>query len=139
MPGGRIDYSRNLVRPVASSAGDDVTTRLTTAREVFAVDADVPANVLDWPARVAVELDGHEFEVVGAGLILGNTPRSARAFSLAAAGELTTSLEFKVKTRSYRSRVNCGSRPILRAQSGHNLEFIGKLAWLSKIPPAEVN
>ena len=95
------------------SAADPVATgaKLAAAREVFAIDAGVPASDLDWAARVAVGLDrlvadfaldgltyyyrgrdGNEFERVGAGMILGNTLLTARGIPASGEGDLKTCL-----------------------------------------------
>ncbi|MGA3079032.1 MAG: arabinose isomerase, partial [Bryobacteraceae bacterium] len=89
-----------------------------TAREVFAIDADVPASDLDWAARVAVGLDrlvadfaldgltyyyrgldGNEFERLGAGLILGNTLLTARGIPASGEGDLKTCLAMLMMDR----------------------------------------
>jgi L-arabinose isomerase len=86
----------DLAQCVAAAGADQVAAQLAAAREVFAIDANVPAADLDWAARVAVGLDrlaadfaldgltyyyrgldGNEFERLGAGMILGNTPPRA--------------------------------------------------------------
>jgi L-arabinose isomerase len=99
----------DLTKRVSAAAADEVEAKLAAAREVLAIDADVPASDLDWAARVAVGLDrlgagfaldgltyyyrgldGNEFERVGAGMILGNTLLTARGIPASGEGDLKT-------------------------------------------------
>jgi L-arabinose isomerase len=99
----------DLAQRVAVAGADEVDAKLAVAREVLAIDADVPAGDLDWAARVAVGLDrlvadfaldgltyyyrgldGNEFERVGAGMILGNTLLTARGIPASGEGDLKT-------------------------------------------------
>jgi L-arabinose isomerase len=99
----------DLTKRVSAAGADEVEAKLAAAREVLAIDADVPASDLDWAARVAVGLDrlvadfaldgltyyyrgldGNEFERVGAGMILGNTLLTARGIPASGEGDLKT-------------------------------------------------
>ena len=101
----------DLAKRVAAAGPDEIGAKLATAREVFAIDADVPAGDLNWAAQVAVGLDrlvadfaldgltyyyrgldGNEFERLGAGLILGNTLLTARGIPASGEGDLKTCL-----------------------------------------------
>ena len=44
----------DLSKRVSAATADEVRAKLAAAREVFDVDADVPASDLEWAARVAV-------------------------------------------------------------------------------------
>ena len=108
----------DLAKRVAAAGADEIGAKLATAREVFAIDADVPASDLDWAARVAVGLDrlvadfaldgltyyyrgldGNEFERLGAGLILGNTLLTARGIPASGEGDLKTCLAMLMMDR----------------------------------------
>ena len=101
----------DLAKRVAAAGAEEVDAKLATAREVFAIDTDVPPRDLDWAARVAVGLDrlvvdftldgltyyyrgldGNEFERLGAGLILGNTLLTGRGIPTSGEGDLKTCL-----------------------------------------------
>jgi L-arabinose isomerase len=108
----------DLAKRVAAAGADEIGAKLATAREVFAIDAGVPASDLDWAARVAVGLDrlaadfaldgltyyyrgldGNEFERLGAGLILGNTLLTARGIPASGEGDLKTCIAMLMMDR----------------------------------------
>jgi len=108
----------DLAKRVAAARADEIGAKLAAAREVFAIDASVPASDLDWAARVAVGLDrlaadfaldgltyyyrgldGNEFERLGAGLILGNTLLTARGVPASGEGDLKTCLAMLMMDR----------------------------------------
>jgi len=108
----------DLAKRVAAAGADEIAVKLAAAREVFAIDADVPASDLDWAVQVAVGLDrlaadfaldgltyyyrgldGNEFERLGAGLILGNTLLTARGIPASGEGDLKTCLAMLMMDR----------------------------------------
>ena len=108
----------DLAKRVAAAGADEAGAKLAAAREVFAIDADVPAGDLEWAARVAVGLDrlaadfaldgltyyyrgldGNEFERVGAGMILGNTLLTARGIPTSGEGDLKTCIAMLMMDR----------------------------------------
>ncbi|HLY18981.1 MAG TPA: L-fucose/L-arabinose isomerase family protein [Bryobacteraceae bacterium] len=108
----------DLARRAPAAAAPEVRAKLDTAREVFAMDTDVPAADLEWAAQAAVGLDrliadfaldgltyyyrglaGNEFERLGAALILGNTLLTARGIPAAGEGDLKTCLAMLVLDR----------------------------------------
>jgi L-arabinose isomerase len=108
----------DLAKRVAAAGADEIAAKLATAREVFAIDASVPAGDLDWAARVAVGLDrlaadfaldgltyyyrgldGNEFERLGAGLTLGNTLLTARGIPASGEGDLKTCIAMLMMDR----------------------------------------
>jgi L-arabinose isomerase len=108
----------DLAKRVAAARADEVGAKLATAREVFAIDPGVPADHLDWAARVAVGLDrlaadfaldgltyyyrgldGNEFERLAAALILGNTLLTARGIPASGEGDLKTCLAMLIMDR----------------------------------------
>jgi L-arabinose isomerase len=108
----------DLAKRVEAASPHEVSAKLAAAREVFAIDADVPAGDLEWAVRVGVGLDrlaadfaldgltyyyrgldGNEFERLGAGLILGNTLLTARGIPASGEGDIKTCLAMLMMDR----------------------------------------
>jgi L-arabinose isomerase len=108
----------DLARCVAAATPAEVEAKLRETREVFDLAANVTADDLDWPARVAAGLDrmvqdfdlqgltyyyrgvdGNEFERLGAGLILGNSLLTARGIPAAGEGDLKTCIAMLLMDR----------------------------------------
>ncbi len=95
-----------------------VAAKIAEARQVFELAGNVGPEDLDWPARVAVGLDrltadfdlggltyyyrgldGNEFELLGAGLILGNSLLTARGIPASGEGDLKTCVAMMMMDR----------------------------------------